>query len=167
MDDDINELGWLVGALSIMSSSKQPCEELTSARRYAKLIQATTEQCYSSLNTKSDICSYMYMLQLSSSEVRRRAKKLMNPRALSLVARRTNTTTTTTSLSRVIPPIYSLSTLFTTPSPHVTSTTCSPDDSLRASRLRPSSLLLLPPDSSAPPSFPSNSLPPCRKGYQA
>ena len=165
MDDDINELGWLVGALSIMSSSKQPCEELTSARRYAKLIQATTEQCYSSLNTKSDICSYMYMLQLSSSEVRRRAKKLTNPRALSLVARRTNTTTTT-SLSRAIPQNIHYHHQLPTPSSHIHPSRCSPDDSLRASRLRPSSLLQLPPDSSAPPSFPSSSLPQCRKGYQ-
>jgi hypothetical protein len=87
--------------------------------------------------------------------------------SLSLVARRTNTTTTTTSLSRAIPQIIHFHHQSPTPPSHIHPSRCSPDDSLRASRLRPSSLLLLPPDSSAPPSFPSSSLPPCRKGYQA
>ena len=50
---------------------------------------------------------------------------------------------------------------------YITSSKCSPEDSLRACRLRPSSPPLRLPESSAPLSSHSNSLPPCRKDYQA
>lgn len=160
---------WLVLEAS-RPASKQPCKlSLTSGRINAKLSSVAAEILRSSLN----MLSITHISTCCSSRALRgspKSQKVDEPSlSLSLVARRTNTTTTATltSLSRAIPQNIHYPHQSPIPPSHILSSRCSPDDSLRASRLRPSSLLQLPPDSSAPPSFPSSSLPPCRKGYQA
>ena len=161
---------WLVLEASQQASKQpQPCKLTHSppAACCAKLNAVAAKLLCSSLSTLniaqiSACCSFVALRGSPKSQ------KVDEPSlSLSLVARRTNTTTTTTSLSRAIPQNIHYHHQLPTPSSHIHPSRCSPDDSLRASRLRPSSLLLLPPDSSAPPSFPSSSLPPCRKGYQA
>ena len=158
---------WLVLEAS-RPASKQPCKlSLTSGRINAKLSSVAAEISCSSLNmlspTHISTCCSSCALRGSP-----KSQKVDEPSlSLSLVARRTNTTTTTTSLSRAIPQNINHHRQTPSPSSHILSSRCSPDDLAGASRLRPSSLLQLPPDSSAPPSFLSSSLPPCRKGYQA
>ena len=103
----MNLAGWLV-----LAARKQQATSSPPPAEHAKLDRVAAELCCSSMRTcgrrHADLCSPARAHALRGSPKR---QKVDEPsRSLSLVARRTNTTTTT-SLSRVIPPDYSLSPL--------------------------------------------------------